>query len=99
MTSLIIGTEISLEFGADGTVSGNASCNSYSGSYEADGAAITIGPLAVTERFCADPEGIMDQEQQYLAALQNAQVYAISQARLELRDNSGALQVQADPAG
>jgi hypothetical protein len=41
----------------------------------------------------------MDQEAQYLAALQNSEVWAISNTRLELRDAGGALQVQANPGG
>jgi heat shock protein HslJ len=39
---------------------------------------------------CMDPEGVMDQEVLYLAALQNAAVYTIQDDRLEIRDESGA---------
>lgn len=97
--SLIIGSEITLLLNEDGTVSGNASCNDYNGTYELDGGGITIGPLATTRKFCSDPAGVMDQETQYLAALQNAEVWAINNTRLELRDTGGALQVQANPGG
>jgi len=97
--SLIIGTEITLAFEEDGTVVGNASCNDYNGTYSLDGERITIGPLAITQKACTAPEGIMEQEAQYLAALQNAEVWARSNTRLELRDTGGALQVQADPTG
>jgi heat shock protein HslJ len=64
-----------------------------------DGAGITIGPLATTRKLCPEPAGVMDQEAQYLAALQNSEVWAISNTRLELRDAGGALQVQANPGG
>lgn len=97
--SLIIGTEITLSFGPDGTVAGNASCNDYTGSYEVEGDQVTIGPLASTQKACGEPEGIMEQEMQYMTALQTATVYAITNARLEIRDGSGALQVQGNPAG
>ena len=97
--SLIIGTEITLFLNEDGTVTGNASCNDYNGTYELDGGGITIGPLATTRKLCPDPAGVMDQEAQYLAALQNSEVWAISNTRLELRDAGGALQVQANPGG
>jgi heat shock protein HslJ len=97
--SLIIGTEITLTLAEDGSVSGNASCNDYTGTYELDGDRITIGPLATTRKACQDPQGVMDQEMQYLAALQSAEVWANSNTRLELRDSDGSLQVQANPGG
>ena len=97
--SLIIDTTISLNFGTDGTVAGNAGCNDYSGSYEVGGDNVTIGPLAVTQQACAEPAGIAEQEMQYLAALENSTVHAINNARLELRDDDGSLQVQGNPAG
>ena len=56
-----------------------------------DGEKITIGPLASTMKFCNDPEGVMDQEAQYLAALQSAATYRIEGNRLELRTADGAL--------
>ena len=40
---------------------------------------------------CEDPAGIMDQEQQYLAALQTAATYQIEGNVLELRTADGAL--------
>jgi hypothetical protein len=40
----------------------------------------------------------MDQELQYLAALQSATVWSVRGTTLELRDDAGALQVSARPA-
>jgi heat shock protein HslJ len=98
VTSVIIDTEITAEF-VDGTVSGLSGCNNYSGSYELDGDKISVGPLAVTEKFCAEPEGIMEQETEYLAALQAATTYRIDGERMEMRDDDGALQIQGVIAG
>jgi len=95
--SLIIDTQITLLFGEDGSVTGNASCNTYNGTYQLEGDRITIGPLATTRMACQEPQGVMEQEMQYLTALQNSAVWAISNTRLELRDSGGALQVQATP--
>ena len=49
--------------------------------------------------FCAEPEGVMDQEAQYLAALETAATYTISADRLELRTADGALAVSYVAAG
>ena len=90
MQSLIIGSEITADFGEDETMKGYAGCNSYTASYEATENTISIGTAASTEMACMDPEGVMEQETQYLSALQNAAVYAIRDDRLEIRDENGS---------
>lgn len=87
--SLLPGTEITAQFGEDGTLTGSAGCNSYSGSYQADGEAISIGPTAATEMACLEPEGVMDQELAYLAALAKAEIYRSSGIMLGLFDAEG----------
>jgi len=95
VTSVLADTTITIEFGEDGTISGNSSCNSYSGSYKVTGKQIEIGPLASTMMYCAEPTGLMDQETQYLAALQTATAYGVEGTTLELRTSDEALAVQA----
>ena len=102
VVSLLTGSEISLNFGTDGRLSGNAGCNTYNGGYEASGNALKVGPLVSTQMACDQPSGVMEQEQQYLAALQNAATYEIAGDTLTIRDASGAMQVVAKvntPAG
>ena len=41
--------------------------------------------------FCGDPDGVMDQEQQYLAALGMAEVYRIEADRMEMRTAEGSI--------
>jgi heat shock protein HslJ len=91
VTSVLIGTTLTADFGPDGTLSGKSGCNTYNGTYKVNGNQITIGPLASTRMACSDPEGVMDQEMQYLAALQNASTYKIEGNALELRTSDGAL--------
>jgi heat shock protein HslJ len=97
VVSLIIGTEITAMFGEDGTLAGSAGCNRYNATYEAEAApsgaegTISIGPAASTRKFCAEPEGTMDQEGLYLAALEMADVYRIDGDRLQLRTSEGSL--------
>lgn len=93
VTSVILKTSITANFGKDGTLSGNSGCNEYTGSYTVTGAQISIGTLASTMMFCSDPEGVMDQEAQYQAALGTAATYQIEGQVLELRTKDGALAV------
>ena len=90
MTSVIIGTEITANFTEDGVVSGSAGCNSYNAPFEAEEDMISIGLVAVTQKLCSEPEGMMEQEAEYLSALQNAAVYTISEDRIEIRDEGGS---------
>lgn len=85
MQSLVIGTEITLDFSEDGTVSGSTGCNEYTGSYEVTDDVIEIGPVAATERACADVEA-MDQEAVFLGYLQAAATFAITDQQLTLFD-------------
>jgi heat shock protein HslJ len=78
-------------FAADGSVSGFGGCNQYGGPYVAAGDTIGIGPLHQTMMACGDPADTT--EQQFLAALTAATVWSLRGGTLELRDDSGALQV------
>jgi heat shock protein HslJ len=92
VVSVIIDTEITAVFGEDGTLSGSAGCNNYTASYEADDDGnISIGPAATTRMMCSEPEGIMEQETEYLAALETAATYNIEGERLQLRTAEGSL--------
>jgi heat shock protein HslJ len=96
VVSVVIGTELSALFAQDGTLSGSAGCNNYNAAYEVDDPSlaegeISIGPAATTRMFCGEPEGTMDQESQYLAALEMAEVYRIEGDRLQLRTTAGSL--------
>jgi heat shock protein HslJ len=95
VVSLLTGTDISLTFGTDGQVSGNAGCNSYSGDYQTSGKTLKVGSLKGTRMFCDKPVGVMDQEKQYLAALQSTATFEIAGDTLTIRDASGAMQVLA----
>jgi len=93
VVSLVNGSSVTLSFGADGDASGIGGCNRYSGHYEAIGSHITIGRIAVTQMNCADPPGVMEQEQAYLRALGTVSTVRFEGNRLELRTADGALAV------
>jgi heat shock protein HslJ len=86
-TTPLSGTQLTIQFGADGTVSGKSGCNTFTGPYQTGGASLTIGPLATTRMACT-PE-IMDQEQAYLAALAATKSYRIVGTTLTLSDAAG----------
>jgi heat shock protein HslJ len=98
VVSVLAGTSITATFGEDGRVAGSAGCNQYNASYTVDGDKTTIGPAASTRRFCAEPAGVMEQEAQFLAALQTAATYTLRGDMLELRTADGALAVTLKPA-
>ena len=86
---VLAGTTITLEFSGD-QVSGSAGCNQYGGSYQARGDSLSVIDVFSTEMGCLEPEGILDQEGAYLAALRAAATYQIAADRLEILDEAGA---------
>jgi uncharacterized lipoprotein YbaY/heat shock protein HslJ len=90
VTSLIIGTEITANFGDDGEMTGNAGCNDYFGAYETDGENISMGPFGTTRKACREPEGIMQQEAEYLAALETAATYSVDGMTMNMRTAEGS---------
>jgi heat shock protein HslJ len=96
--STIAGTEITARFGGDGAMGGSAGCNQYNAPYEISGAtptggSISIGMLATTMMMCGEPEGIMEQEQAYLAALESVTSFEIEGEQLNLYDQQGTRMV------
>jgi heat shock protein HslJ len=77
------------EFSADGRVSGHAGCNSYFASYTAENGNLTIGQAGSTLMACEPPEA-MQQEADFLAALQSAATYAIADGLLTIANADGA---------
>ncbi|MEJ2486931.1 MAG: META domain-containing protein [Anaerolineales bacterium] len=66
----------------DGEVSGSASCNQYGGSYQVDGDKISFSAMFMTEMYCMEPEGVMEQESLYLEMLGNAESFELSEGQL-----------------
>ena len=99
VVSLLDGTTITAEFGADGSLSGSAGCNRFSTSFQttADGG-FSAGPTATTRMLCPTPEGIMEQEQAFIAALESAATYQVRGDTLEMRTADDALALMFAPA-
>ena len=95
VVSVLAGTAPTLAFAADGRASGSAGCNSFNSRYTVDGEQLKFAPPASTRKMCAEPPGVMEQEQQFLAALETVATARIEGDRLELRRGDGALAVSA----
>lgn len=85
-TSPLDGTDISLAFTTDGTLVGVSGCNDYTAGYQIDDGSLVIGPIALTEKACSEPDGVMTQEADYLEAISEAVSYVTTLTGLELRD-------------
>jgi heat shock protein HslJ len=90
------GISATVSFHPDGTVEGFGGCNGFGGGYSVDGDAIAIGPLMGTMMACEEPANTF--ETQFRAALENATTWSVTNGVLDLRDDSGAQQVEAQSA-
>ena len=88
-----------LDFAQGGRLSGNTGCNSFSGTYKASGSQLTLEPGAMTMMACAQP--VMQQENEFIAALSATRAYTVKDGQLTLADGSGkelAVFAQLKPA-
>ena len=78
------GTDITIRFLEDGSVTGSAGCNNYFSDYQVDGGLVSFGPVSMTEKYCLEPPGVMEQERKYLALFADSTRYTITKERLVL---------------
>lgn len=89
MASVLEGTTLTAAFAESGDLSGSAGCSNYSTNYLVSGDRLTISPaLASTRVFCGEPEGIMEQEDAFLAALVSASSFSLEGSQLLIQDES-----------
>jgi heat shock protein HslJ len=96
VSTVLNGTEVTAEFTADGSVSGSAGCNRYSGSYTWTGDQLSFSALASTKMACADD--VMAQESAFLASMEQVAGYVIDGTQLQLLDKAGAMLLGFDGA-
>ena len=70
-------------------ISGNAGCNSYSADLQINESNLTVTTPVTTRKECAEPEGVMAQENQFLDNLVKTANYAIEGDTLVFRDKDG----------
>jgi heat shock protein HslJ len=94
------GSRLALRFTASGEVSGNASCNRFSGSYTAEAGSLRIGGaegnLATTRMMC--PEPVMAQEDRFLRLIPSIDAYEITVAGTLILRAAGTEVLSAESA-
>jgi len=91
MKSVLEHTNISATFDSkDGRVHGNAGCNGYTGSYKLD-EGFAVSAISCTELGCTQPEGIMEQEDEYLKILESGNSLTVEDGQLKITGSEGVL--------
>ena len=80
---------ITLDFNADGTVTGFSGINRFSAPYTAGTGSLTFGPIAAT-RMGGSAES-MGQEQRFLQALAKTKQFSLQSGLLRLKDGGGTI--------
>ena len=93
ITNLWPDTVITLQFGTNGTISGNAGCNDYTAAYQVSGPYVTepdplgdeeqgqgmeISDLTFTEKAC-ESANVMEQETEYLELLPRVEYWSLGE--------------------
>jgi len=90
LKDVIEGTEITATFNSsEGQVGGSAGCNIYGGRYQIIASTLSISEVFSTEMACLSPEGVMEQEQEFLSILANAQSFQTDDTTLTIFCSSG----------
>jgi heat shock protein HslJ len=85
--------EATINFDAQGQVSGNLGCNQFSGKYEVKGSQINFGPQATTLMACPDPQ--MAQEQAAFKIMSDSADYKIDGNTLTITKDGEVLVFEA----
>lgn len=89
------GTRLTLAF-QDGVVHGESGCNTFRATFKRDGDRLVIGPAAATRKACAG-DGVMQQEREFLAALETATLWTVQDGMLDMHRPDGERVLTANP--
>ncbi len=76
-------TTVSLVF-SKGKIEGSSGCNTYFGKYQVEGESIRISQIGLTEKYCEEPEGVMEQEGFFVRSLLLSQRFELTSESLTL---------------
>jgi heat shock protein HslJ len=94
----LIQSDATVEFGADGSLTGSTGCNNLMSDYAVEGASLKVGPVATTKLACKDGSA-QEAEAALLAALEAATAWEISpDGWLVLLGTDGAMLAGFTPA-
>ena len=89
LSPVLAGTTLTLDFGRDGKVTGSAGCNTYSSTYVLQGSLLALTLPTATNQLCTEPQGIMEQETNFLGLLPTIGSYSLAGSQLTLNNASG----------
>jgi heat shock protein HslJ len=69
---------------AEAVIEGFSGCNSYNGGANLNGSEVSFGPFASTLKACPLPDGLMEQEGNYLSLLQTADTWETTDSGVDL---------------
>jgi heat shock protein HslJ len=94
----LIGSDATVVFGADGSLTGTTGCNTLMSDYAVEGSSLKVGPVATTKMACKD-ESAQQAEAALLRALEAATAWEISpDGWLVLLDANGMMLAGFTPA-
>jgi heat shock protein HslJ len=96
IVSTVAGTEPTVTFHENGDLRLVTGCNDGSSSWELDGNELTIDPVRQTLRFCAEPNGVMEQEAALAAALEATARVEVTPESLTLLRRNGTILLVAN---
>ena len=83
-----------LNFDQQNRLSGSASCNNISSSYNSQNNSLNIGAMAMTRKMCLP--ALMEQESRLLQALGKVKRFQLTNGELSMYDQQGSLQIKAN---
>lgn len=90
---IVDNSHVTLLFGPDGRLSGNASCNRLIATYSVKGAALTISPGGLTMMAC--PPALMEQERRFVDLLKDVRSFQIDGTGALLLETASGLKITA----
>jgi heat shock protein HslJ len=90
-TPALEGAAVTAFFDGRGGLTGSAGCNTYQASYTTNRDALSIRTPSSTQKSCASPAGVMEQEQRYLAGLPSVATHTVAGPTLQLFTADGTV--------
>ena len=95
VVSPLVGTRLTLSF-REGMAHGHSGCNTFRAKFKRDGDRLVIGPAAATRMACAG-DGVMQQEREFLVALETATRWTVQNGMLDVHRADGERVLTANP--
>lgn len=95
VSSVLASTHPTLELTDDANLAMDGGCNTISATWAVEGERFDVGPIVTTRMTCSEPDGVMRQEGDLVAALQRAKRVAVTADTLTLLDTRGKILLTA----